>query len=95
MRKLAGEPEAFDVVLAGGVFHSRSRLLIDALKEQVHRYAPEARVALLEAPPIAGSVPLAFDAAGISTLPALLARLPEEARLWRQARGETKWPRLH
>jgi N-acetylglucosamine kinase-like BadF-type ATPase len=86
-RKLALEHEAFAVVLAGGVFRARNRLLVDALTEQVHCCAPAARVALLEAPPVAGSVLLAFDAAGIPTSPALRARLLEEARHWFHTRG--------
>ncbi|MCS6940213.1 MAG: BadF/BadG/BcrA/BcrD ATPase family protein [Roseiflexaceae bacterium] len=83
-RKLALEHEAFDVVLAGGVFRARSRLLIDALAEQVRLCAPKARVAPLEAPPVAGSVLLAFDAAGIPTPPTLRARLLDEAQRWFQ-----------
>lgn len=87
-RKLALEDEAFDVVLAGGVFRARNRLLIDALAEQALLCAPGARVAPLEAPPVAGSVLLAFDAAGIPTPPILCMRLLEEARLWFQTRGK-------
>lgn len=88
--KLALEREAFDVVLAGGVFRARSALLTDALAEQVHLCAPDARVAPLEAPPVAGSVLLAFDAAGIPTPLALRARLLEEARRWFDTPGAPK-----
>lgn len=88
--KLALEHDVFDVVLAGGVFRAQNRLLIDALAEQVRLCAPEARVAPLEAPPVAGSVLLAFDAVGIPTPPTLRARLLEEARFWFQTTGAAK-----
>lgn len=87
VRKLALEHESFDLVLAGGVFRARNRLLIDALTEQVRRCAPMARVVRLEAPPVAGSLLLAFDAAGVPTPPALCVRLLAEAHHWFQTIG--------
>ncbi len=88
VRKLALEHEEFDLVLAGGVFRSRSVLLIDALAAQVHVCAPGARIALLDAPPVAGSALLAFDAAGVPTPAALRMRVLDHARHWFQTTEE-------
>jgi hypothetical protein len=79
VRKLDLGAEPFDLVLAGGVFRSRNTLLIETLASQVRLESPAARVVLLEAPPVAGSVLLAFDAAGLPTPPALRERLLAEA----------------
>jgi N-acetylglucosamine kinase-like BadF-type ATPase len=79
VRKLDLGAEPFDLVLAGGVFRSRNTLLIETLASQVRLEAPAVRVVLLEAPPVAGSVLLAFDAAGLPTPPALRERLLAEA----------------
>jgi len=79
VRKLDLGAEPFDLVLAGGVFRSRNTLLIETLASQVRLEAPAARVVLLEAPPVAGSVLLAFDAAGLPTPPALREQLLAEA----------------
>ncbi len=76
--------EPFDLVLAGGVFRSRSALLLEALEAPVRACAPQVRIVVLEAPPVAGSVLLAFDAAGIPTPPALCTRLLDDAGSWFQ-----------
>lgn len=81
-RKLNLAAEPFDLVLAGGIFRSRSTLLVDALAAPVRAYAPQARVGVLDTPPVAGSVLLAFDAASAPVSPEAHARLVEDARRW-------------
>lgn len=72
--------EAFDLVLAGGVFRSGSRLLVDALLEAVREVAPEVRPVALHTAPVAGSVLLAMDATGPAVAPEVQVRLAEETR---------------
>jgi N-acetylglucosamine kinase-like BadF-type ATPase len=74
-RQLALAAEEFDLVMAGGVFNSRSALLIDALVAPVRAYAPQVRPVVLDAPPAIGSVLLAMDAAGAIVTDGVRARL--------------------
>jgi len=80
IRRLEMEREAFDVVLAGGLFHTQNPLLLDALEETVCAVAPQAHLAPLETPPVAGSVLLAMDAAGVEVPEEAHRRLAEETR---------------
>ncbi len=71
--------EPFDLVLAGGVFRSRSRILFDALLAEVQRGAPQAALAPLECAPVVGSALLALEAAGLPVTPELHAHLKVQA----------------
>ncbi|MDI7277688.1 MAG: BadF/BadG/BcrA/BcrD ATPase family protein [Anaerolineae bacterium] len=79
-RKLDLVGEAFDLVLAGGVFRSRSELLIGSLEAEVRAAAPHAETVLLDTLPVVGSVLLAMDAAGVEVTANARERLGREAR---------------
>jgi len=79
IQKLRMEHEAFDLVLAGGVFRSCSPLLLETLQETVRAVAPEARPVLLEAPPVVGAVVLAMEAVGLEIAPETCHRMVAEA----------------
>jgi N-acetylglucosamine kinase-like BadF-type ATPase len=71
--------EAFELVLAGGVFRSGSQLLLDTLLETVRAAAPGVQPVRLSAPPVLGGVLLAMDADGRSPTPEMHDRLATEA----------------
>lgn len=79
-RKLELADEAFELVMAGGIFRSQSPILLEALLEPVLAYAPGANPVVLEAPPVSGSVLLAMDAAGLAPDQAVRARLAAETQ---------------
>lgn len=80
IRRLGMEDDAFDVVLAGGLFRSASALLLETLRETIHAVAPGARLVRLEVPPAIGGVLLAMDAIGWTVTPEVRTRLEEGAR---------------
>ncbi len=86
-RRLGLTAEPFDLVLAGGVFRSRSEILIDALLEPVRAVAPGVRPAVLRTAPVAGSALLAMDADGAEVSAEAQERLGEEARQCLEATG--------
>ena len=65
----------YDLVLAGGLFRSASKLLLSSLLDQV----PGVNVVTLTAPPAAGAVVLALEDQGIDVDEALHRRLLEGA----------------
>lgn len=71
--------EAFDLVMAGGVFRSSSKLLCHALLEPVQAIAPAVRPVKLRAAPAMGSVLLAMQAGGEQVTPEIWQRLSAEA----------------
>ncbi len=79
-RRLGMHEEAFDLVLAGGVFRSGSDLLLGAILASVRTVAPQAVPVRLRTAPVAGSALLAMDAAGIAVTPEVQQRLVEEVR---------------
>jgi N-acetylglucosamine kinase-like BadF-type ATPase len=56
---LLGEP--FDLVMAGGVFSSRSPLLYQSLAETLQEAGVQANLVPLNAPPVVGAILLALD----------------------------------
>ncbi len=75
IRRLGMEGEAFDVVLAGGLFRSATPLLLGALRETVQAVAPGARLVQLDVPPVVGGVLMAMDAAGLEVTDAIRENL--------------------
>lgn len=55
----------FDVVLAGSIFKGVGPLLIDTIRSEVRKVAPQANVIRSNFEPVVGSVLLAYDSAGI------------------------------
>jgi N-acetylglucosamine kinase-like BadF-type ATPase len=71
--------EAFDVVLAGGVFRAQTDLLIKALEAEVCAAAPRAHLRLLHWSPAVGSIMLAMNTANRLLTDELRHRLKTEA----------------
>ncbi|MBK8899549.1 MAG: ATPase [Anaerolineaceae bacterium] len=64
IRQLDFAGETFDVVLSGSLFKG-GRLLIDPMWQALTKYAPQARMVHLAAPPVIGSVILGMEQAGV------------------------------
>ncbi len=76
-RRLGIQGDAFDVVMAGGLFRGRSRLLETALAAALHRVAPRARPVRLACEPVVGAVLEALRLAGVEPSPEVRRRLVE------------------
>lgn len=87
-RRLGLTSEAFPLVLAGGVFRSGSEVLRQAVLEPFWSEAPAVQPVDLQAPPVAGSIFMAMQAAGQEVTPQVRQRLLAEA----QARVELHAP---
>lgn len=59
---LLGSP--VEVVLGGGVLAARDTLLMRAIEERFARVAPQAKLIVVDAPPVLGAALLGLDAAG-------------------------------
>jgi len=73
--RLGMETAEFELVLAGGLFGGRSRLLEGALVDTVHRAAPRARPVHLGCRPVVGAVIQALELAGVQVVPGVRERL--------------------
>jgi N-acetylglucosamine kinase-like BadF-type ATPase len=65
IRRYAMQALAFDVVLSGSLFKGRGPLLMDTIKQAIHRAAPRTRIVRARYEPAVGAVLLAYDALGI------------------------------
>ena len=76
-----------EVVLAGGLFRTPNRYLLDELELGVRRTAPRAEVRLLNAPPVVGAALLALELARVPVTGNAAVRLRSEAtaRFWGQS----------
>jgi N-acetylglucosamine kinase-like BadF-type ATPase len=74
-RRLGLEREAFELVMAGGLFRGGSRLLETTLTGALHRGAPRARPVRLACKPVVGAVIEALELAGERAGPAVRERL--------------------
>jgi N-acetylglucosamine kinase-like BadF-type ATPase len=61
IRQLEFENLAFDVVMAGSMFEG-GPLLIEPMRETIHKVAPKARLVRLQVPPVIGGVILGMEA---------------------------------
>jgi N-acetylglucosamine kinase-like BadF-type ATPase len=68
-RRLEMLDTSFDLVVAGGVFSSRSGLLLDSLLETVRIQASQVDLIHWEAPPVVGALLLALDLMDLAVLP--------------------------
>jgi N-acetylglucosamine kinase-like BadF-type ATPase len=68
-RELGMTDVPFDLVLAGGVFSSRSELLYESLSETIRTQSPRVELVHWNAPPVVGALLLAMDALELSPLP--------------------------
>lgn len=65
LRKLDLVEDDCDVALGGSVFKGRGTLLIDTIREAVHRVNSAATVKRLDVPPVVGAALIAVDKSGI------------------------------
>lgn len=70
IRQLEFEDLAFDVVMTGSMFEGGS-LLIEPMRETIHRLAPKARLVRLQMPPVLGAVILGMEAADCRATPSI------------------------
>jgi N-acetylglucosamine kinase-like BadF-type ATPase len=76
IRQLEFEELEFDVVMTGSMFKGGA-MLIDPMRETIHKLAPKARLVRLEVPPVIGSVLIGMEAGGIKPTPAIRKTLKE------------------
>jgi N-acetylglucosamine kinase-like BadF-type ATPase len=70
VRQLEFEDLAFDVVMAGSMFEG-GPLLIEPMRETIHKVAPRARLVRLSVPPVIGAVILGMEAAQVKASPSV------------------------
>jgi N-acetylglucosamine kinase-like BadF-type ATPase len=74
-RRLGLDHERFEVVMAGGLFHSRNDLLETTLADVLHQVAPLAAPVHLTCKPVVGAVLEALDLTGADATPDVRDRL--------------------
>lgn len=82
IRQLEFEDLSFDVVLTGSMFEGGS-MLIDPMRETVHRLAPKARLVRLSVPPVTGAVMIGMEAGSVHLTPEIRARVKESISVLR------------
>ena len=82
IRQLEFESLAFDVVMTGSMFEGGA-MLIDPMREAIHRVAPYARLVRLSVPPVIGAVMLGMEAAGERTTPEIRKTMNESISILR------------
>jgi len=80
VRQLGFEQIDFDLVMVGSTFRG-GPLLIDAMRDRVHAYAPGARLVNLEQPPVMGALLLGMEQCGIEQTTAIRQRIIETLRI--------------
>ena len=68
IRQLEFENLTFDVVMTGSMFEGGS-MLIEPMRETIHKLAPRARLVRLNVPPVAGAVMLGMEADAFRVTP--------------------------
>jgi N-acetylglucosamine kinase-like BadF-type ATPase len=64
IRQLEFEKLAFDIVLTGSMFEG-GPMLIDPMRETIHKFAPKARLVRLRVPPVIGAAILGMEACSV------------------------------
>ena len=70
IRQLEFENLSFDVVMTGSMFEGGS-MLIEPMRETIHKLAPKARLIRLDVPPVLGAVMLGMEAGGLAVTPSI------------------------
>ncbi len=68
IRQLEFENLAFDVVMTGSMFEGGA-ILVEPMRETIHKLAPKARLVRLKIPPVTGAVMLGMEANGFKITP--------------------------
>jgi N-acetylglucosamine kinase-like BadF-type ATPase len=76
IRQLEFENLAFDVVMTGSMFEG-GRMLIEPMRETIHKLAPKARLTRLRVPPVVGAALLGMEAATFQVTPEIRKTVSE------------------
>jgi len=76
IRQLEFENLSFDVVMTGSMFDGGS-MLIEPMRETIHKLAPKARLVRLTIPPVAGAVMLGMEADAFRVTPEIRKTIKE------------------
>ncbi|NTW11949.1 MAG: hypothetical protein HGA30_01415 [Anaerolineales bacterium] len=76
IRQLDFENLAFDVVMTGSMFEG-GQMLIEPMRETIHKLAPNARLVRLKVPPVLGAVMLGMEAGGYQVTREIRDRMNE------------------
>ena len=74
-KKVGIEGQPFDLVLGGGIFRHRSRILPEAILEEIRITSPGVTITYRSHEPVVGAMLLAFEEHGIATDETLVNRL--------------------
>jgi N-acetylglucosamine kinase-like BadF-type ATPase len=82
IRQLEFENLAFDVVMTGSMFEG-GPMLVDPMRETIHKVAPNARLVRLMVPPVIGAVMLGMEASAMRVTTEIRATLKETISILR------------
>lgn len=82
IRQLEFENLAFDVVLTGSMFEGGS-MLVEPMRETIHKVAPNARLVRLRVPPVIGAVMLGMEAGAMNVTPEIRSNMKETVSVLR------------
>ena len=82
IRQLEFENLAFDVVMTGSMFEG-GHMLIDPMRETIHKLAPKARLTRLRVPPVVGAVLLGMEADALPVTPVIRKTVSESISVLR------------
>jgi N-acetylglucosamine kinase-like BadF-type ATPase len=82
IRQLEFENLAFDVVMTGSMFEG-GPMLINPMRETIHKLAPKAHLVRLNTPPVIGAVILGMEAAAIQVTPEIRKTMIESISILR------------
>jgi N-acetylglucosamine kinase-like BadF-type ATPase len=74
IRQLEFENLSFDVVMTGSMFEG-GPMLIEPMRETIHKLAPKARLVRLTVPPVLGAVMLGMEAASLTVTASIRNRM--------------------
>jgi N-acetylglucosamine kinase-like BadF-type ATPase len=82
IRQLEFQNLAFDVVMTGSMFEG-GPMLIDPMRETIHRLAPAAHLVRLSTPPVVGAAMLGMEAGELSITPEMRRNMKESVAVLR------------
>jgi N-acetylglucosamine kinase-like BadF-type ATPase len=82
IRQLEFENLDFDVVMTGSMFEGGA-MLIDPMRETIHKLAPKARLVRLSVPPVVGAVMLGMEADAFPVTPGVRKMVNETISVFR------------
>ena len=82
IRQLEFENLSFDVVMTGSMFEGGS-MLIEPMRETIHKLAPKARLIRLNVPPVLGAVMLGMEAGGLAVTPSIRSTMAKTVSMIR------------